>query len=178
MLDFSDEVLGTSDTFHEMFRVLERDSMKGTKRMSFRHISILADEVVRNAKMAAAATKAQRELGTPAGSTGATTHFMCDVGGIGGGSHREEQYEPPIAQAGEGNPASNGMGKVPSPKARQVVREEVVQRADNALVFLPTIGRSMITALTAAPERLPQPQAVVIDLEMVRRARHDRTTPF
>jgi hypothetical protein len=76
--------------------------------MAFRSIGELAGTVLRDAKMAAAATKAQRELGTPAGSTGATTHFMCDVGGIGGGSHREEQYEPPIAQAGEG-PASNGI---------------------------------------------------------------------
>jgi hypothetical protein len=111
MLDFSDEVLGTSDTFHEMFRVLERDSMKGTKRMSFRHIKVLADEVLEAAK-AAHAVKLRNES-NPSGSGSnaeGTTPTTGDVRMGGAPLWEEGENEAPDAQrlhVGGGRPIAS-----------------------------------------------------------------------
>jgi hypothetical protein len=101
--------------------------------MTFRHIGALASEVVRNAKVAAAAIEAQRELDGDASGvmhTSPTQHFMCGVE-IGGAPLWEEgENEAPIAQTGTG-PASNGMGKeagaVEAPASSD--REELHQTA-------------------------------------------------
>jgi hypothetical protein len=137
--------------------------------MAFRSIGELAGTVLRDAKMAAAATKAQRELGTPAGSTGATTHFMCDVGGMGGGSHWEEQHEPPIAQAGEG-PASNGI-KGPRGTAPSGVNaaREVTPRGVLKLV-------SCDMRREAPPFRVPHPALRRSKLIVIEGGRHAAST--
>jgi hypothetical protein len=68
-----------SVAFH-MFIVIETTDHERRRRMTFRHVHDLAVEVLRNAKMAAAAIEAQRELGKGAEPEG-PAQLCADEGG-------------------------------------------------------------------------------------------------
>lgn len=155
-MDFSDTVLGTSDTFRGMFLNVERDSMKGTKRM--KRIGPVAAKLVRNPieLVAAANQEARHEF----------------AAGRSEGEGAASPRRAPTEDRRNGMGKDRGTMKAPVSDARGVVRRTTDDAGGVASVAsLPNMSRSMATVYSTAPHRESFPRsAVVIDLCMWKEA--------
>jgi hypothetical protein len=136
-----------------MFCCVERDSER-TAKVAFKHISILADAVVRRAELAARGHDAVHEFEGGAAMPGGAT------------------ATPPVTLYGRGGPERNenelvGKRGNAAPPVARGVRQTARTASATIVASPPTIGRDTATA----PHELPR-SAVVVSLAMVRAQRH------